>query len=151
MACCCLTAPSHNQNQWWLTIRDVQWHSSMGNMVRGVCWPSITKISFLIIIASDNGFWLGRRQAIIWSNAGILLIWPLGTNFREILIEIHISSFKKIHLKLSSAKCRPLCHGLNALSQLTSFMLEDTDQFIVSTMVAYGLGPLSLTWINMDR
>ena len=27
---------------------------------------------------------------IIWTNAGILLIGPLGTNFSEILIEIYI-------------------------------------------------------------
>ena len=31
---------------------------------------------------------LGGRQGIIWTNAGMLLIWPLGTNFSEILIEI---------------------------------------------------------------
>ena len=51
-------------------------------------------------------------------NAGILLIWPPGTNFSEISIEIHISSLnmlKKIHMKLSSAKCRPFCLGLNVL------------------------------------
>ena len=30
----------------------------------------------------------GRRQAILWINAGILLIGPLGTNFNEILMEI---------------------------------------------------------------
>ena len=35
----------------------------------------------LTIIASDNGLSPGRRQAIIWTNAGILLIGPLGTNF----------------------------------------------------------------------
>ena len=46
----------------------------------------------------------GRRRAIIWTNAGILLIGPLGTNFSEIFIEIHIFSFKKMHLKMSSAK-----------------------------------------------
>ena len=32
----------------------------------------------IIIIGSDNGFSPGRRQAIIWTNAGILLIGPLG-------------------------------------------------------------------------
>ena len=32
-------------------------------------------------IASDNGLSPGRRQAIIWSNAVILLIGPIGTNF----------------------------------------------------------------------
>ena len=42
----------------------------------------------LIIIGSDNGLSPGRRQAIIWSKAGTLLIGPLGTNFSEILIDI---------------------------------------------------------------
>ena len=36
------------------------------------------------IIASDNGLSPGRRQAIIWNNAGILSIGLLGTNFSEI-------------------------------------------------------------------
>ena len=29
----------------------------------------------------------------------ILLIGPIGTNFNEILIEIHLISFKKFHLE----------------------------------------------------
>ena len=71
----------------------------------------------LTIISSDNGLSPGRRQAIIWTNAGILLIGPLGTNFSEILIEIHTFSFKKMHFKLSSGKWRPFCLGLNVLSK----------------------------------
>ena len=70
----------------------------------------------LTISATDNGLSSGRRQAIIWTNAGILLIETLGTNFNEILIEIHTFSFKKMHLKISSAKWRPFCLGLNMLS-----------------------------------
>ena len=35
-------------------------------------------------ISSDNGLSSIRRQAIIRTNAGIMLIGPLGTNFREI-------------------------------------------------------------------
>ena len=69
----------------------------------------------LNIIGSDNGLSPGRRQAIIWTNAGILLIEPLGTNFSEILIGIPTFSFKKMHLKMSSAKWRPFCLGLNVL------------------------------------
>ena len=46
----------------------------------------------LTIIGSDNGLSPGRRQAIIWTNAGILLIRPLGTNFSEISIEIQTFS-----------------------------------------------------------
>ena len=70
----------------------------------------------LTIIGPDNGLSPGRRQAIIWTNAGILLIGPRGTNFSEILIGIHTFSFKKIHLKMSSAKWRPFFLGLNVLT-----------------------------------
>ena len=62
-------------------------------------------VSKLTTIGSDNGLSPGRRQAIIWSNAGILLIGPLGTNFSEILIEMYTFSFKKMHLKILSGKC----------------------------------------------
>ena len=36
-----------------------------------------------VIIGSDNGLSPIRRQTIIWTNAGILLIGPLETNLRE--------------------------------------------------------------------
>ena len=70
----------------------------------------------LTIIASDNGLSPGRRQAIIWTNARMLLIGPLGTNFNEILIEIHTFPFNKMHLKMPSAKWRPFCLGPNVLT-----------------------------------
>ena len=72
-------------------------------------------VSKLTIIGSNNGLSPGRRQAIIWTNAGILLTGPLGTNFSEFLIVIHIFSFNKMHLKMSSAKWRPFCLGFNVL------------------------------------
>ena len=61
----------------------------------------------LTSIGSHNGLASGRRQAIIWADAEILLIGPLGTNFSEILIENQTFALKKIHLKKLSAKCRP--------------------------------------------
>ena len=48
-----------------------------------------------------------RRQAIIWTIAGVLFIVALGIKFSEILIESK--------LKVSSAKYRPFCLGLNEL------------------------------------
>ena len=78
----------------------------------------------LTIIGSDNGLSPGRRQAIVWTNAGILLIGPLGTNFREILIGIHKFSFTKMHLKMSSAKWRPFSLGLNMLTKKCCFTLQ---------------------------
>ena len=65
------------------------------------------------IIASDSGLLPGRRQAIISTNAGILLIQPLWTNLSEILIQIVTFSFKKMRLKVSSGKWRPVCLSLN--------------------------------------
>ena len=50
------------------------------------------------------------------TNAEILLIRTLGTNFSEILIEIQTFSFRKMHLKMSSGKWRPFCLGLNVLT-----------------------------------
>ena len=73
-------------------------------------------VSKLTIIGSDNGLAPRRRQAIIWTNDGVLLIGPLGTNFSEITMEIH--AFSKMHLKMSSEKWRPFCLGLNVLSSV---------------------------------
>ena len=78
-----------------------------------ICVGKLTNID------SDNGLLPERRQAIIWTNVGILLIGPLGTNFSEFLIGIHRFSFKKMHLKMSSAKWRPFCLGLNVLIYVT--------------------------------
>ena len=72
------------------------------------------------INGSDNGLSPERRQAIIWINVGILIIGPVGTNFNEFLIVIHISSFNKMHLKMPSAKWRPFCLGLNVSIQKMS-------------------------------
>ena len=84
-------------------------------------WGRVTHIcvSKLTIIGSDNGLLPGRRQAIIWNNVGMLLIWLLGTNFSEISIDIHTFSLKKIHFKMSSGKRPPFCLGLNVLSCFT--------------------------------
>ena len=73
-------------------------------------------IGNLTIIGSDNGLSPERRQAIIWTNAGILLIGPVGTNLSEISSKIHTFSFTKMHLKMSSGKWRSFCPGLSLLS-----------------------------------
>ena len=66
-------------------------------------------VSKLIIIGWDNGLSPGRRQAIISTNDGILLIGPLGTNFSEILIEIHIQYRTRLSSPLMRANARPQC------------------------------------------
>ena len=83
----------------------LHWHSKSSRYLNLTHWGRET------IIGSDNGLTPGRRQAIFWTNAGILLIGPLSTNFSEILIKISTFSFKKMRLKVSSAKWRPCCLG----------------------------------------
>ena len=73
-------------------------------------------VSDLTSIGSDNGLSPGRRQAIIRTNAGILLTRPLGTNFSEFLVEILLFSFNKMRLKVSSVKRQPFCLSLNELT-----------------------------------
>ena len=73
-------------------VRHISWCLSHWGRVTHIC------VSKLTIIGSDNGLSPGRRQAIIWTNAGILLIRPIETNFSEILLKIHTFSFKKSHL-----------------------------------------------------
>ena len=82
-------------------------------------WGRVTHIcvSKLTIIGSDNGLSPGRRQDIIRTRAGILLIGTLGTNFSEILSEMYTFSFKKMHLKMSG-RWRPFCLGLNVLTHV---------------------------------
>ena len=65
-------------------------------------WDQVIHICFskFTITGLDNGLLPGWLHAIIWINAGILLIGPLGTNFSEILIKICTFSFKKMHLKM---------------------------------------------------
>ena len=60
-------------------------------------WGRVTHIciSKLTVIGSDNGLSPGRCQAIIWTNAVILLIGPL--------VGIQTRSVWKMHLKMSSA------------------------------------------------
>ena len=70
-------------------------------------WVTNICVSRLTIIGSHNGLSPGQRQAIIWTNARILLIRSLGTNFDEMLTKILTFSFMKMHLKVSSAKWRP--------------------------------------------
>ena len=85
-------------------------------------WGRVTHIcvSKLTIIGSDNGLSPGRRQAIIWTDAGILLIRTIGTNFSEILGEINSFSFSKnafenVVWKMAAILSRPQCVNLTAI------------------------------------
>ena len=103
-------------------------------------WGRATHICVgkLTIIGSDNGLSPGRRQAIIWTSAGILLIGPLGTNFSEIWIGIQTFSFKKINLKMSFGKWRPFCLGLNVLMETAK---DDIIYWVIAVFLLFQFSP----------
>ena len=101
---------------WWLWENHAAFTSNRTLYLTH--WGRVTHIcvSKLPIIGSDNGLSPGRCQAIIWTNTWIVLMRTLGTNFSEILIEIHTFAFQKMHLKMASAKWRLSRRGLNVLN-----------------------------------
>ena len=138
------------------------------NSIRLTHWGRVTHVcvSKPTTIDSDNGLAPGRRQAIIWTNAGILLIGPLGTNPSEILSEIYTFSLKKMHLKKSSGKWRPFCLGLNVLTVTyitDNFGKQNSDTLEVSCSVSHirlrvGMDSvfiindiLSSNWLMLDK
>ena len=102
---------SHDMMVW-----PYRWEKTIHKFTLLTHWGRVMHICVgkLTIIGLDNGLSPGRHPAIIRTNAGILLI---GTNFSEILSEIHPFSFKKMHLKMSSGRWRQFYLGLNMLTQ----------------------------------
>ena len=71
----------------------------------------------LNIVGANNGLTTGRRQAIIPTNAGILLIRPWGTTLGENWLKFIYFALKKMHLKMLSGTWRPYCLGLKVFKQ----------------------------------
>ena len=104
----------------------VRWHISHIFVVarsRFLAGVAITNISMQLALLYSELDYLtynptnrhGTGYTFTWPQPTVEPVW-LGTNFNEILIEIHINSFKKIHLKMSSGKWRPSYLGLNMLN-----------------------------------
>ena len=92
-------------------------------------WGRVTHICVgkLTIIGSDNGLSPGRRQAIIWTNAGIgnKLQWNFNRNSN---IFIHENAFENVVCEMAS-----ICLGLN---ELTHWLLGDTS-LILNQLFAF--------------
>ena len=79
-------------------------------------WGKVTHIciSKLAITGSDNGLSLELHQVIIWTNAEILLIGPLRTDFSENLIKINTLfnnkiAFENVVWKMVAILSQPQC------------------------------------------
>ena len=72
------------------------------------------------LVGSDNGFSPGRRQAIIWTNDGILFIRPFGTqwNFnRHLQISNQENAYENVVCEMAAILSQPQCvYVVNCLS-----------------------------------
>ena len=120
-----------------------------------VHWGRVTYIcvSDLTNIGSDNGLSPGRCQSIIRTNAGLLLIGPLGTNLSEIIIEILAFSFRKMRLKVSSAKWRPFWLGLNVIYRHIYYEMSPMHMhiYIYHEMSPASLKDVFCSWYLRDK
>ena len=113
-------------NQWLMSL--THW-----GRVTHICVGNLTII---------GPAWSAPTHYLNQFNAGILLSGPWGTNFSEILIGIQTFSFKKMHLKMSSAKWRPFCLGLNVLKGIPLLVRETVFIMpLVSTVLEIPTGP----------
>ena len=106
----CLVRAFYREIKWWKWRRAQFSHQSRSSTHWG--WVAHICVCKLTIIDGDNDLSPGRCQAIISTNAGILLNRTLRTTFSETLSKIHTSPFKNMHLKISS---RQPCIGLSVL------------------------------------
>ena len=132
--------------------------------VRFYDWGRATHIcvSELTIIGSDIGLAPGRRQAIIWTNARVLVIGPLGRNFREIITKIHTFSFKKMHSnvsrKMSAILSQPQWVNSNQVKPTASIvvghavsLLPDSWHALISGGVVYSSAMMTSSNGNIFR
>ena len=87
----CVSTPETHQ------LIEVEWHTHTHIYVYVYIYICVSKST---IVGSDNDLSPGRRQAIICTNDGILLIRPVGTNFNELLS----SKFKYFHRRKYALK-----------------------------------------------
>ena len=86
----CIEQTSRGQLEYYCPLSKHEHHHMLTH------WGRVTHVCVrkLTIIGSVNGLSPGWLQGIIWINAGILLIGPLGTDFNEILIRFQTFAFK---------------------------------------------------------
>ena len=102
-----LLSHDHQLYYTWLLVTGffIFRHSSLYNTIVLL----ITELSNFKPKQSNLDWLVANRHQLI--SAGILLIWPSGTNIINISGEIHIFSFKKMRLKMSSVEWLPFCRG----------------------------------------
>ena len=102
-----------------------------------------------VSIVSGNGLSPRHRQAITWTNAGILSFRPLGTSFNEIRIKIKCFSFIKMHLNIFCPRGHELRQYIIAIIQ--QLYAQDPFQWkIFHTSRSFTWSAIFIPWGYLD-
>ena len=143
---------NHRYKLLYFQINVQWWKRPLISLLHGVATQNLPQVLVLLhhfeLLLSEH-----RRQAIIWTNAGILLIGPLGTNFSEVRIKIWNFSFMKMHLKMSSARMAAIFPGGDELKVIAVMSLLCKDGILLWSQSLMNLDFLSpdtqhLAWRN---
>ena len=110
-------------------------------------WGRVTHIcvSKQAIIGSENGLSPGRCQVIIWTCAGLLVIWTFGNKLqwnlnKNLYIFIQENAFENVVWKMAAILSRPQCVELiliiitflqTSISKLMSFTMTRLFEYVV--------------------
>ena len=73
---CCLMAPSHYLNQWWLIVSKVQWHSSEGNFTKDTSATELVwKINYLKFCSNPPGAYELKKSGCSFHSITSKLWW----------------------------------------------------------------------------
>ena len=116
----------------WVCIKKYNYDTSHWSNCINSSPPSAVYMSMnWVSIVSGNGLLPVRRQAITWTNAGLLSNRHMGTNFSEIWIRILSFSFKKIH----TPEWRPFCPGGDELKDMPIHLPLASSSFLMVMMM----------------
>ena len=123
-----------------------------GNYLHFLPFCSIFKTHWgqVMHICNSKQTIIGLDNGIIWTNARMLLIGTLGTNFSEILSEFYTFWFMKMHLKMLTAKSLALCLGLNVLTEWCIVLPRNTATTAILPSLMLTLIPFTC-WVVMCK
>ena len=96
------------------------------------------------LLCSLNHYWFVKF--FFFNIASINVI--IHSKFKDISIEIHIFSLKKIHFNMSSGKWRPFCLGLDVLIQISRYTLGVTQQNLIKVTHCGEMGTRIKIWTS---
>ena len=124
------------------------------NLLTHICVTGLNEASVNKTTAgSDNGVEQNKRQDIIWTNVGLLLIRPLETKFSKILFKLQQVWCKKILLKFVVWQKVDIFLSLNVLTSNFLYTLWHFFNLLLLYLCAFPIWVRQLFngWVSVQK